>query len=34
MIIIAAMKALREVWAESLKLRQELARRYPGVLAE
>jgi hypothetical protein len=34
MIIVTAMKAIRDVWAESLKLRRELARRYPGVLAE
>ena len=34
MIIVTAMKAIRDVWAESLKLRRELANRYPGVLAE
>jgi hypothetical protein len=34
MIIIAAMKAVREVWAETLILRRKLAKRYPGVLAE
>jgi hypothetical protein len=34
MIIITAMKAIREVWAETLKLRRELAKRHPGVLAE
>jgi hypothetical protein len=34
MIIITAMKAIRDIWAESLKLRRELAKRYPGVLAE
>ena len=34
MIIITAMKVIRDVWAESLKLRLELAKRYPGVLAE
>jgi hypothetical protein len=34
MMIIAALKAIREVWAETLKLRSELAKRYPGVLAE
>jgi hypothetical protein len=34
MIIIAAMKAIHEVWADTLKLRRELAKRYPGVLAE
>ena len=34
MIIIAAMKAIREVWTDTLKLRRELAKRYPGILAE
>lgn len=34
MIIITAMKAIRDIWAESLKLRRELAKRYPGVLSE
>ena len=34
MIIITAMKAIREIWAESIKLRRELAKRYPGILAE
>jgi len=34
MIIVAALKAIREVWVETLKLRRELAKRYPGVLAE
>ena len=34
MIIITVMKAVRDVWAETLKLRRELAKRYPGVLAE
>ena len=34
MIIITAMKAVRDVWAETLKLRRELAKRYPGVPAE
>jgi hypothetical protein len=34
MIIITAMKAIRDVWAESLKLRSELAQRYPGVRSE
>jgi hypothetical protein len=34
MIIVTAMKAIRDVWAESLRLRRELAKRYPGVLAE
>jgi hypothetical protein len=34
MIIITAMKAFREIWAESIELRRELAKRYPGLLAE
>jgi len=34
MIIITAMKAIRDVWIETIKLRRELAQRYPGVLAE
>jgi hypothetical protein len=34
MIIITALKAIREVWTETLVLRRELAKRYPGVLAE
>ena len=34
MIIITAMKAIRDVWADTLKLRRELATRYLGVLAE
>lgn len=34
MIIIVAMKAIREIFVEAGKLRQELAKRYPGVLAE
>jgi hypothetical protein len=34
MIIITAMKTIREIWVETLKLRRELAKRYPGILAE
>ncbi len=34
MIIITAMKAIRDIWAETFELRRELAKRYPGVLAE
>jgi hypothetical protein len=34
MIIITAMKTIREIWTEALKLRRELAKRYPGILAE
>jgi hypothetical protein len=34
MIIVTLMKAFREVWIDTIKLRRELAKRYPGVLAE
>jgi len=34
MIIVAAMKAVRGVWIETLRLRRELAKRYPGLLSE
>jgi hypothetical protein len=34
MMIVAAMKAAKEIWVETLKLRRELAKRYPGILAE
>jgi|SwirhisoilCB2_FD_contig_91_2971340_length_343_multi_2_in_0_out_0_2 hypothetical protein len=34
MIIVTAMKAVREVWIETLRLRRELAKRYPGILSE
>jgi hypothetical protein len=34
MIIVTLMKIVREVWADTLKLRRDLARRYPGVMAE
>jgi hypothetical protein len=34
MIIVVAMKAIREIIAETFKLRQELSKRYPGVLSE
>ncbi|MBB4039308.1 hypothetical protein GGR34_000943 [Microvirga flocculans] len=34
MIIVAALKAIREVLVEAVKLRRELAKRYPGVMAE
>ncbi len=34
MIIVVAMKVIREVVVETMKLRRELAKRYPGVLAE
>ncbi len=34
MIIVTLMKIAREVWVDTLKLRRDLAKRYPGVLAE
>jgi len=34
MLIVAAMKAIREIVADTLKLRRELMKRYPGILAE
>jgi hypothetical protein len=34
MIIVVALKAAREIFAEAVKLRRELAKRYPGVMAE
>ena len=34
MIIVTLMKIVREVWVDTLKLRRDLARRYPGVMAE
>lgn len=34
MSIITAMKTIRDIWAESIELRRELAKRYPGLLAE
>ncbi len=34
MIIVVAMKAIREIIVETFKLRQEMAKRYPGVIAE
>ena len=34
MIIVTAMKAVREIWIETLRLRRELAKRYPGILSE
>jgi hypothetical protein len=34
MIIVTLMKSVREVCAETIKLRRELAKRYPGILAE
>lgn len=34
MLIVVAMKAFYEVIAESIKLRRELLKRYPNLLAE
>jgi hypothetical protein len=34
MIIVVALKAAREIFVEAVKLRRELAKRYPGVMAE
>ncbi len=34
MIIVTLMKAIRDIYVEAVELRRELAKRYPGVLAE
>lgn len=34
MLIVVAMKAIREIVAETFKLRRELMKRYPDVVAE
>lgn len=34
MLIVVAMKTIREIVAESLRLRRELLKRYPSVLAD
>lgn len=34
MILVVALKAAREILVEAVKLRRELAKRYPGVMAE
>ena len=34
MIVVTLMKIVREVWVDTLKLRRDLAKRYPGVMAE
>lgn len=34
MLIVTAMKVIREIVADTISLRRELARRYPGALAE
>ena len=33
MLIVVAMKAIREIIVETFQLRRELAKRYPGILA-
>jgi hypothetical protein len=34
MILVTLMKIALEVWVDTLKLRRDLAKRYPGVMAE
>ncbi len=34
MLIVVALKTIREIVADSLKLRRELLKRYPGLIAE
>lgn len=34
MIIISAMKLLRDAWIEALEMRRDFAKRYPGILAD
>jgi hypothetical protein len=34
MIIVVALKAAREIFLEAVQLRRELAKRYPGLMAE
>jgi len=34
MLIVAAMKAIREIVAEAIQLRRDMAKRYPGMMAE
>ena len=34
MMIVVFMKAAREVWLEAMKLREDLAKRYPLVQAD
>ena len=34
MLIVVAMKLVRDVLADAFQLRREMMKRYPGVLAE
>lgn len=34
MIIVAALKVAREIFLEAVQLRRDLAKRYPGLMAE
>ena len=34
MIIVTLMKAIRDIYAEAVELRRELAKRYPRVLMD
>ncbi len=34
MLIVVALKALRDFIADTLELRREMMKRYPGVIAE
>jgi hypothetical protein len=34
MLIVVAMKAIREIIADTFKLRREMMKRYPGVITE
>jgi hypothetical protein len=34
MLIVVAMKAIREIIADTFKLRREMMKRYPGIITE
>lgn len=34
MLIVLAMKFVRDVFADAIQLRRELMKRYPGIVAE
>jgi hypothetical protein len=34
MIIVTALRAARDIFVEAVKLRRELAKRYPALMAE
>lgn len=34
MLIVIALKAVREIIADTFKLRRELMKRYPGIITE